>query len=204
MAALLTGVLALMTIVLHNSALLLTGQDPVTTPVSALSRNPFGNVQTLGLVLFALAHVALAVALPGAGRGWLWLGGRLMLVVSGALTLYVAIYFITAPQAVLDGADANDPLSLLASSTGLAMAMLWPGLKRISLPLFGFNAIWLVAWLLLVPLTLLVDAHWLGGYERLVGIVYVLWFMGMAIGLMLLGNARTRRAPAPTKRAAHD
>ena len=202
MAALLTWVLALMTIVLHNSALLLTGQDPVTTPVSALSRSAFGNVQTLGLVLFALAHVTLAVALPGAGRGWLWLCGRLVLVISGALTLYVAIYFVSASQAVLDGPDANDPLSVLASSTGLAMALLWPGLKRLSLPLFGFNAIWFVAWLLLVPLTLLVDAQWLGGYERLVGIVYTLWFLGMSTGLMLIGRDTWRRTSA--KRAAHD
>lgn len=202
MAATLAWTLALLTAILHNSALLLTGFDPVATPVSALSQSAYGNVQSLGIVLFALAHVALAAALPGVGRGRLWLLGRLTLLISAIATLYVAYYFTSASPAVLAGQYANAPLTIQASLTGLAMALLWPGLKRLNIALWGFNAAWFMIWLMLVPVGMLANDSWLGGYERVVGLVYVLWIIVMGIGLALIGRPDPPRAPP--RRAAHD
>lgn len=200
MAAMLTWILALTTAILHNSALLLTGLDPVTTPVSALSRSHYGNVNTLGIVLFALAHCTLAAALPGAGRGTLWQLGRLTLLLAAAATLWVAWHLAT-PSAG-GQALAAVPLWLQASLAGLSMALLWPGLRRLNVALCGFNASVLIIWLLLIPLGLLAGDAWTGGYERLVGIVYVLWMLVMGAGLMLIGQPPPPRAAA--RRAAHD
>ena len=49
-----------------------------------------------------------------------------------------------------------------------------------------FSVAVLGAWLWLVPLILLVNEHWLGLYERLVGVVYVAWLAGVSYGLLRL------------------
>ncbi len=202
MAATLAWMLALGTAILHNLTLLRTGLDPVSTPVSALSQSEYGNVQSLGIVLFASAHVALAAALPGEGRGRLWQFGRQALVLAGLATLYVAYHFAFSSQAVLAGEYANVPLAIQASLTGLAMAMLWPGLKRLNIALWGFNAAWLMIWFALIPVGMLAGDSWLGGYERMVGLVYVLWIIVMGVSLSLIGRPRPPRKPI--RRAAHD
>jgi hypothetical protein len=49
-------------------------------------------------------------------------------------------------------------------------------------------------WLWLVPVILLVDDSWLGAYERIVGIVYVIWIFGVSSMLLQLkGDAGSRR-----------
>ena len=174
---------AVLTPVLHVIVLITNGQDPVADPVSGLSRGRLAGLHTLGLVLFGSAHVALAVGLGGLDRGRLWPWARGLLVAAGALLVYVAWYFATADAQTLRGPGANDPLWLVASITGVAMGALQPGLSRIARGVGLYSAMCLGAWLLLVPLILLVDASWFGAYERLVGAVYVTWLAGVAFGL---------------------
>lgn len=179
---------AVLTPVLHVAALLVSGQDAIATPVSALSRHSWGAVQTTGLVLFGLAHLALAVALAGRDHGRLWPYARSLLVASGAGLLYMAWYFTAADADTLSGPHANDPLWIVASLTGVAMGALQPGLSRLSRRLGLFSASCLGIWFLLVPLILLVTDSWLGAYERIVGAVYVVWVVGISSGLMRLGG----------------
>lgn len=174
----------LLTLLFHVVVLMVTGQDPVTTPISFLSRHELGQLQSSGLVLFGMAHVALAVALGGLDRGRLWPIARVLLTLSGLGLIYVAWYFANSTDLALGLPSANDPLWIVATLTGLAMGALQPGLGRLSRGLGIFSALCLGIWLLLVPVILLVNASWLGAYERLVGLVYVTWMAGVSTTLL--------------------
>lgn len=177
---------SVLTPVLHCAVLAISGQEAIATPISELSRGAWGGLHTLGLALFGLAHIALAVALKGLDRGRLWPYARALLVASAAMLFYIAYYFSSAGTDTLRGAGANDPLWIVASLTGAAMGVLQPGLSRLSRRLGLFSAVCLGLWLWLIPVILLVDDTWLGAYERLVGVVYVTWMAGVSYGLMQL------------------
>ncbi|MEM1411999.1 MAG: DUF998 domain-containing protein [Pseudomonadota bacterium] len=176
--------LTLFTVAVHGIVLALSGQDPIVEPIHALSRSAHGGLQLIGLSAFAAAHLAFAWGLGRRDTGRLWPLGRLLIVASGFVLAYVAGFFATAPAERLSGPDANDPLSVLASLIGLAMATIAPGLRRQSRALGLFNHLCLAAFLLLIPLILLLDATWFGAYERIVGGTYVLWLGGVSLGLL--------------------
>ena len=183
---------SVLTPVLHVAVLIVSGQDASGTPISELSRRDAGALHTLALILFGAAHVALAVGLNRIDRGRLWPVARLLLVASGITLVWIAWYFATASAETLRGPDANDPLWVVASLTGVAMGALQPGLSRRSRGLGLYSAVCLGVWLLLVPLILLVDESWIGAYERIVGTVYVAWMIGVTFGLI---DREPRRAP---------
>jgi len=190
---------ALATFIAHVIVLWRSDLSGVIDPISALSRTSLGRVHTFGLVLFGVAHIALAFGLGQRASGWMWPVGRALIGLSGAGLIYIAYYFATAPATVLVGPNANDPLGVLASAIGLAMGALLPGLRRLNPRLWGFNAVCLALWLAYIPLILLVNDSWLGGYERLVGATYVLWVVGLASGLVNL----ERRELSQTTFAEH-
>ncbi len=179
-------VATLATPVLHAVVLITSSLDAVRDPISALSSQPWGMLHTLGLLLFGLAHLALALALGGQDRGRLWPYGRALLGASGVGLFAVAYYFASADVAVLTGPDANDPLWIVASLIGLAMGALQPGLARRSRELGLFTVACLGIWLWLVLLAYFVTPSWLGLYERIVGSVYVAWIAGVAAALLRL------------------
>jgi hypothetical protein len=170
--------------IIHCAVLLASGQDAVRDPISELSRQRWGDLHTLGLMLFGAAQVALVVALARLDRGRAWPWGRAFLGAGGAALFFIAVYFAKAGQDSLRGPEANDPLWIVASLVGLAMGALQPGFSRLSRWLGRFNGVCLGIWLLLVPLILLVDEAWLGAYERLVGAVYAAWLIGVASVLL--------------------
>ncbi|MDJ0654426.1 MAG: DUF998 domain-containing protein [Xanthomonadales bacterium] len=176
------------TLLIHVTGLSVTGLDPVASPISALSRGSFAWYHTAGLLLFAGAHLALAIGLRTRVSGWLWQGGILLLIAGGCVLLYVAAFFVSAPAESLVGPHANDPLSVLASVIGVSMAALQRGLWRSSRPAGLFNLVCLIAWLLLIPLILLLEESWIGAYERLVGTIYLVWMGGLSLALPRLGN----------------
>ncbi|MEM9209035.1 MAG: DUF998 domain-containing protein, partial [Pseudomonadota bacterium] len=170
--------------ILHSVVLAFSGQNGITAPINALSQTAFGGLQTLGLVLFGLAHVALSLELAGRHQSRLWQVGRLLLGASGGLLFYVAFYFMSANPETLRGPDASDPLWFVASLIGLSMGALQPGLSRIAQGLGLFSAVCLGLWIWLAGFSLMVDETWLGLYERTVGAVYVTWIIGVAAALL--------------------
>lgn len=170
------GVLTMHLVVLYTS-----GASPIATPVSALSRGVDGTLHSLGLALFACAHVALAVLLHRPEARWPTRFAQALLALDAALVLYVAHHFATASEATLTGPGANDPLMLLASGTGVAMALLVPGLMRAHRGVGLWNIACFALWLALLPLFVFVEPGWLGAYERTVGTVYVAWMTGLAV-----------------------
>ncbi|MEM8547303.1 MAG: DUF998 domain-containing protein [Pseudomonadota bacterium] len=172
---------ALLTAVLHVAVLLTSDLDPVVSPISELSLQRFGPWQTLGLLLFGLAHVALARGLAGLDPSALWTYARGLLLASGFVLAYIAWDF--APLSAGAVASTSDPLWIVATLTGLAMGALQPGLARIAPRVSIFSAICLGLWLWLVPTILLVTDAWLGAYERIVGTVYVTWIVGISLAL---------------------
>ena len=185
--ALIGSVLAL---VVHLVVLLISGQNPIQTPISQLSRHQWGWLQSLGLIGFGGAHIALAVALRKMDHGRLWPYGRALLVASGVTLFYIAYYFVASGDAALSGPDANDPLWIVASLTGTAMGALQPGLARLARGLGLFSAMCLGVWLWLIVLLIFVNDSWLGAYERIVGAVYLAWITGVTLGLIKARNAR--------------
>ncbi|MEM1434739.1 MAG: DUF998 domain-containing protein [Pseudomonadota bacterium] len=177
-------VTSLLTPFLHIVVLFSSGLDGIETPISELSGQPRGALHTLALVLFATAHGALAAALGGLDSGRFWPYGRVLLALSGAALLYIAFFFATAGAESLRGPAANDPLWIVATLIGFAMGALQPGLSRQARTLGWFNLACVVIWLLLIPTILLVDDSWIGAYERIVGSVYVVWIVGVALGLV--------------------
>ena len=176
----------------HLAVLYTDGADPVSTPVGALSRSVDGNLHGLGLSLFAIAQVALAFLINRPAAGWPTRAAQGLLVADALLTVHLARHFASVPAEVQRGLAAADPLSLLASGTGLIMAFAAPGLLRCRRPAGLWNLACLALWIALAPLALLVDEGWLGAYERLVGAVLVAWMIGLAV---LLGF----RAPPPAR-----
>ena len=174
------------TLVIHLVVLAVNSFSPVATPVSELSRHQWGVLQTIGLVAFGVAHIALAVALGGMDRGRLWPVARALLVAAGVGLVYVAYDFAS-------GASGEPSSSLglwiVASLTGAAMGASQPGLSRLVRPVGIFSAVCLGLWLWMVPVFLLVDDAWRGGYERMVGGIYIVWLAGVAFGLMRRRNA---------------
>lgn len=175
---------SLLTPLVHIVVLIANGHDPVSTPVSMLSRGSLAWLQTGALVLFGAAHIALAIALGGLDEGRLWPWARGLLVAAGIGNVYLAWYFLTSTDAALYGPNANDPLWIIASLTGLAMGAVQPGLARQAKVLSAFTLVVLGIFLWLIPTTLLLDASWLGLYERIVGLTYVVWLAGVSYGLL--------------------
>lgn len=186
-------VCAIATPVLHAVVLIADGHDPIAGPISELSRGNLGWLQTIALVLFGIAHIALALSLSGMDKGRLWPVARGLLVASGVGQVFLAYYFYAASSATLYGPDANDPLWVIASLTGFAMGALQPGLARQARGLGLFSVLVLGAWLWLVPLILLVNESWLGLYERIVGVVYITWLAGLSLGLLRQGSTNGNR-----------
>ncbi len=181
-------VAAIATPILHCIVLVLSNQNAISDPISELSRSTSGGLQTLGLILFGIAHVAVAIELGGRDRGRLWPIGRGLIFASSALLFYVAFYFVSADAETLRGPAGNDLLWIVATLIGLSMGALQPGLSRLSRGLGLFSAVCLGLWLWLALLALFVDSSWLGLYERMVGIVYVTWIAGVAAGLLKPGG----------------
>lgn len=175
---------AITTLILHVVVLLGNGLDPIATPIRRLSIGRWAELQHVALMLFGLAHIALAIAIGGLRDGRLWPIARVCLLLSGIGHFYVAADFASAASLAQPNTISNDPLWLVASLTGLAMGMMQPGLSRLSLGVGLFGVVCLGIWLLLIPLNLLVTPAWLGGYERLVGGVYVLWMIGVSTSLL--------------------
>ena len=185
---------SLLTPALHVVVLIVNRLNPITAPISLLSRGEFSELQHLALGLFGFAHIALALGIGGLDRGRLWPVARGALIASGIGLGYVAVYFAGIDDSALRAANANDPLWVIASLTGFAMGALQPGLSRLAPGLGAFGVVCLGVWLLLVPVGLLVDAGWIGAYERLVGSVYVIWMTGVSMTLLRVVQAHRAAA----------
>jgi hypothetical protein len=95
--------------------------------------------------------------------------------------IYIAYYFSSAGMDHLSGANANDPLALLASILGVAMGALQPGLSRQCPPIARVNLVILLVWIALVPLIPFIETSWLGAYERCVGSLMLCWTALLAL-----------------------
>jgi hypothetical protein len=171
----------------HVAALLLSGADAASTPVSQLSRGPGAWLHSAGLVILAGAWALLAWLLytsssAGAFASGLWRLGCVLCALNAPMLLWIAAYFANASDARLFGPDANDPLAVLASSTGVAMAALQRGLRQRSVSLGRLNATVFVLWLGLVPVIPFITPDWLGAYERCVGSLLLLWMLLLVKG----------------------
>ncbi|MFK8031930.1 MAG: DUF998 domain-containing protein [Gammaproteobacteria bacterium] len=173
-----------LTLLIHMCVLFMTGIDPISTPVSELSQSRWGGLHTLGLSLFGLAHIALAMGLVGLDHGRLWPFARGLLVAAGIGLVGLAVYFYTASDALLNSATPDAPLWVVASLTGTAMGALQPGLARHARRVGIFSTICLGIWVWMVPVFLLVNDSWIGAYQRILGAIYIVWMAVISLGLL--------------------
>ncbi|MGA0806885.1 MAG: hypothetical protein ACO3PV_10290 [Pseudohongiellaceae bacterium] len=171
-------ILALCSPILHVALLVLEPDITYRDPVQRLSLGQWGFLHSAGIVLFGLAQLALAHAMRGLDRGWCWPLAQASVAAAGISLFYVAWYFAVSEAGSLtrvSTGESHDPLWLSASLVGTAMGLALPGFRRISSGLARFSGACLLAWLLLIPASLLTDTISLGVYERVVGSIYVLW-----------------------------
>lgn len=183
MASLRATVLALVTLTLlaHLLALALSNADAVSTPISQLSHGAGAWIHSGGLLALCVAWWVLALLLSRrTSSGRLWQVGYWLCALNAPITAGVCLYFLLAPDAVLFGPDANDPLAILASTTGIAMAALQQGVWRQSPALGIANASIFVVWMGLVVAIPFVTSDGLGAYERIVGAVMLTWIVVLA------------------------
>lgn len=166
----------------HITALLLSGHNAMSSPISQLSRGPGSGLHTSGLLVLALAQPALAILLGRAAlESRMWTIACWLMALNGVCLLFIAIYFLRAPDALLFGPDANDPLAVLASNVGLIMGLLYRGLRQRAPRCAWLNAVMFVLWLALIPVIPFIEASWLGAYERAVGGILLLWLASLAL-----------------------
>ena len=179
----------------HLAVLYTSGEDATSTSVAVLSRGPDGHLHGFGLLLFAVAQLALASLLDRPGAGWPTRLAQLFLAIDAALVVVVAYRFAASPEAVLRSTGPHLALVLLASGTGTAMAAAAPGLLASRRSAGYWDLACLALWLALLPLMLVVTPDWLGAYERLVGGVFVAWMAGLAVlvGFTTADHARADR-----------
>lgn len=168
------------TLIAHVLALLLSGADAASTPISQLSRADAGWLHTTGLLTLALAWILLMPDLWPASRRILWRSGCAFFALSVPVLVYVAYYFASASDMQLFGPDANDPLAILASTLGVAMGAFQPELKRRAVNFGRVNLSVLILWIALVPVIPFIEPGWLGAYERCVGSLMLIWTLLMS------------------------
>ena len=159
----------------HTLALMGSGANPSADPISQLSRGDTVWIHSAGLLALGASWVIIGATSWRRDQSTLWRAGCVLLLFSAALIPLIAAYFATASDARLFGPDANDPLALLASALGVAMGALQPGLRRQSSRLAAVNLCILVLWLGLIPVIPFIEPHWLGAYERTVGVLMLVW-----------------------------
>lgn len=168
----------------HILVLMLSDQSAISTPISQLSRAQGAGLHTAGLIGLALANAALALLLSRvAVPSRVWSISVWLMALNGAFLVFIAVYFLLAPQAQLFGLDANDPLVVLASNVGVIMGLLYRDLRRCAPRLALGNGLLFALWLALIPVIPFIDAEWLGAYERTVGSILLLWLTLLALGL---------------------
>jgi len=168
----------------HLVALVLSGQDALSTPISQLSRSAGAGIHTAGLLVFALAQGALAVLLRRCGGvSRMWSTAFWLVMLNSACLVFIAVYFLRAPQAQLLGANANDPLAVLACNVGVIMGLVYRDLRSLAPSLARGNGVLFLAWLALIPVIPFIDNSWLGAYERTVGGILLLWVAMLALKL---------------------
>ncbi|WP_439106126.1 DUF998 domain-containing protein [Congregibacter sp.] len=166
----------------HLLVMSLSSASAMSSPISQLSRGDGGIVHTSALVLLAAVQLALAALLWRAIESSpLWKCACVLMVFNGALLLFVAFYFVSAPYAQLFGPNANDPLAVLASSVGVVMGLIQRDLPGRAPRMARLNAVFFVLWLALIPVIPFLDASWLGAYERTVGAILLLWLAMLAL-----------------------
>ncbi|MEM1114828.1 MAG: DUF998 domain-containing protein [Pseudomonadota bacterium] len=168
-------VLVLATLAAHVVVLLVSDVSAASTPISQLSRGPLGWLHTLGLVMLGAAWLLITPCLWVRERSALWRAGCVLIALSVPVLYYVAYYFATASDAELFSPNANDPLSVLASSLGVAMGAIQPGLRRINSRIARSNLLVLIVWIGLIPVIPFIEPGWLGAYERCVGALMLIW-----------------------------
>ncbi|MEM7608515.1 MAG: DUF998 domain-containing protein [Myxococcota bacterium] len=180
---------SLLTPLLHVVVLAVNGLDPAATTISQLSQHELAWLHGLELVLFGFAHIALARGIRDVDGGRLWRLARTLLVATGAGVIFLAWYFAFTDGVTLASTAAKVPLWIVASLQGCVIAVLRPGLARLSMPLGRASAVALAIWMLLIPLTLFVSDAWQGAYERTVAAVYAGWMIGVTAVLLRLRSS---------------
>lgn len=171
----------LATVSAHAITLNLSADDWLATPVAGLSQARWAPVQSLGLLLFALAHLILALSVSKTVFGRQHRLMQVLLLIVAAFLAEATFAFI-AQGASLSGMGANNwRLIVIACLVGLIMALIWYRAAQVNPVLWRFNLVCTVVWMAMAPVGALVSDGWVGGYERLIAMIYVIWIAGITL-----------------------
>jgi hypothetical protein len=161
--------------------ILVERHNPVADTVSQLAIGEYAWIQDLGLDLFALAVLAIAVGLFLLRSGdWKWKVGLLLLILLAVDVVLIAEHNQYAGQQNQKGDIHMYCVYVLYGLFGLACLLLAPGLKRLGKQWFSVSMGIGLSWFALGPVFLLVPDRWDGAYERGVTLLMVGWVVMVA------------------------
>ncbi|MEM1231756.1 MAG: hypothetical protein AAGI15_14530 [Pseudomonadota bacterium] len=168
-----------LTLLCHLLVLTLSQGEPIAGPVALLSQGRWGDLHSLGLCSFALAHLLLALAMTGRDHGHLWPWAQGTLILCALAIAGTAWQLASAPpQEITSQANL---LWLVASLAGTATGLMAPGLARLGRVIAQINFVVLVLWVLLIPAWWWMGPALTGAYERMVGGLYLGWLSAVTV-----------------------
>lgn len=181
-------------VVIANIAgnLLVDRHDWIRDTISQLAQGENGWIQDLGLLLFALGIVALAVGLWLLDLGRLgWRLGVLCLLLVGIDVVLIALYQEYG-EPTPDGLVVHtEAVWALAGLFALGLLLLSGGLGRVGPGWRRFTLAAAALWIVLAPPLFLVPTGLDGLYERALLLIFVGWIVPVAILLIEEGRAQT-------------
>lgn len=159
--------------------------NPISETISKLAIGPYAWIQDLGLDFFAGGAVACGVGLYAWNLGRTgWKVGSFSLIVLGAVVILIAEHNQYAGG---DGRGAAIHRYLVyafgvlfACATGLTAK----GLERIHPRWKWGNWAFTLVWVISAPIFYFVPTAWDGAYERMLGLIVLVWTLAIA-GLLL-------------------
>jgi len=161
--------------------ILVERHNPVADTISQLAIGEYAWIQDLGLDLFALAFLAIAVGLFLVQSGdWKWKVGLLLLILLAVDVVLIAEHNQYAGQQNQKGDIHMYCVYVLYGLFGLACLLLAAGFKQFGKQWFSVSIGIGLSWFALGPIFLLIPDRWDGAYERGVALLMVGWVVVVA------------------------
>ena len=171
--------------------LLVPGHNFMRDTISDLAAGPYGWVQDIGLIIYAVSLIFCAIGLKAwnlDGDDFGWNLGLTLLVIVGLDVLVIAAY---------NEYGNRDPggvvihiylVYILGFGFAATTWLIGRGLRHLRAWMYKVSVAIAIIWLCLAPPFLMLPTQWDGGYERLLAGILVGWSVG--ISWLLLQHGR--------------
>lgn len=175
--------------------ILVENHNPISETISALAIKKYAWIQDTGLVLYAVAMMACAIALYAWNLGKTrWKIGTFLL---GLLGIDVVLIALHNQYAGREGVGASIHIqcvyALAILFTALTLLLSF-GLRRIGRNWYRYSIGTTIVWTVLAPIFFFVPTNIDGAYERFISLITLAWVAAMSWLLIKRGQGKLSRA----------